>query len=259
MAGNLSGRVALVIQYDGSKYAGWQYQANAVTVQEKVEQALADLFQQPLPVRAASRTDAGVHARGQVAAVDLPRPFPRERLAAALNWHLPADIKVARGYPVPKDFDSRIWAQGKIYRYYICNRPQPPALGYSYCCHVGRLLDIPAMNRAAQHCLGTHDFASFQSAGSEVENTVRTIRHLFCFRRGESVVITCVGDGFLYKMVRTIVGTLINTGLGKQHPRQMKAIIDAASRSAAGPTATAKGLFLERVLYRPSLDSYGRL
>lgn len=256
MAGHLTGRVALVLEYEGTKYAGWQYQANADTVQNQMEQALKALFQEKVQIRGASRTDSGVHARGQVAAFDLPRPFPLGKLAGAINWHLPGDIKVVKAYQVPADFHPIVWATGKIYTYSICNRPQPSALGSRFLWHQPKPLDLGAMNNAARHCLGTHDFASFQAAGSEVVNTVRTIRHLYCRRRGDLLTITCIGDGFLYNMVRIITGTLIEAGLGRLNPSGMTEIIAARTREAAGPTAPAQGLVLERVLYRPSLDSY---
>jgi len=191
--------------------------------------------------------------------VDLPLSFPAEKLAPALNWHLPEDIKVTNVYPVPRDFNPQTWAQGKIYRYFIYNHNQSQAIGRRYSWHVPKPLDITVMNEAAMNFIGTYDFASFQAAGSEVEHTLRTIRHLFCNKQGRMVTITCVGGGFLYNMVRIIVGTLVDTGLGKRQPHQMKAIINARNRKVAGPTAPAKGLFLERVLYRPSLDSYRRL
>jgi tRNA pseudouridine38-40 synthase len=189
----------------------------------------------------------------------LPYPFPHEKLASAINWHLPKDIRVVKAYQVPGDFHPQTWSKGKIYRYFIYNRNQPTALGRQYCWHIPKALDLTAMNKAAAHCLGRQNFASFQSARSDLEDTVRTVRHLYCHSQDSKVSITCVGDGFLHNMVRIIVGTLVEVGLGRQHPDQVKLTIAARNRRAAGPTAPAKGLFLERVLYRPSLDSYSRL
>ncbi|MGI6365886.1 MAG: tRNA pseudouridine(38-40) synthase TruA [Bacillota bacterium] len=259
MAGTLTDRVALILEYDGTEYSGWQYQINADTVQAQVEKALYGLFGQEIRVMGASRTDSGVHARGQVAALNLPRPFPRHKLAAALNWRLPADIRVLEAYPVPRDFNPRTWAKGKIYRYFIYNRNPQPALASHYYWSLPYNLDTAAMNSGARHLIGCHDFSSFQAAGSPVEDTRRTIRHLFCWRRGNLVTITCVGDGFLYNMVRIIVGSLVEIGLGRQEPQWARQALEARNRDAAGPTAPAQGLFLERVLYRPSLDSYRRL
>lgn len=256
MAGNIIGNVALILEYDGTAYAGWQYQENADTVQRQVEKASQQLFGANVSVRGASRTDAGVHARGQVAALNLPRPFPREKLPSALNWHLPQDIRVTAAFSVPGNFNPVTWAAGKIYNYYIFQRRQPPAMGGKYCWHIPRELDLAAMNSAARFCIGTQDFASFQAAGSSVANTIRTLRHLFCRRRGDWLIITCVGNGFLYNMVRILTGTLVECGLGKLSPGQMPSIIASRDRQTAGPTAPAGGLFLERVLYRPSLDSY---
>lgn len=259
MAENLTANVALTIEYDGAAYAGWQFQTNAVTVQQRLEQACQHLFGTPLSLRGASRTDAGVHARGQVAAFVLPRTFAVEDLPGALNWRLPQDIRVIGAVVVPENFNPVTWATGKIYRYYIFQRRYPPALGSKYCWHIPKQLDLTAMNSAARHCLGVHDFASFQAAGSTVVDTRRTIRRLFCCQRGNWLVITCVGDGFLYNMVRILVGTLVESGLGKRLPGQMPATLAAQDRSAAGLTAPAQGLCLEKVLYRPSLDSYRRL
>lgn len=259
MAGNIEGRVALVLEYDGTRYSGWQYQINADTVQAQVEKALHGLFGREIRVVGASRTDSGVHARGQVAALNLPRPFPRHKLAAALNWRLPADIRILEAHPVPQEFNPRTWAVGKIYRYFIYNRNPNPALAPQYYWSLPMNLDTAAMNSGASHLIGRHDFASFQAAGSPVEDTRRTIRHLFCRRRGSIITITCVGDGFLYNMVRIIVGTLVEIGLSRQQPQWARQVLEARNREAAGPTAPAQGLFLERVLYRPSLDSYRRL
>ncbi|HBI56226.1 MAG TPA: tRNA pseudouridine(38-40) synthase TruA [Firmicutes bacterium] len=256
MAGNLIGNTALILEYDGAAYAGWQYQINADTVQQQVERACQRLFGVAVSVRGASRTDAGVHARGQVAAIVLPRPFPQEKLPSALNWHLPQDIRVKTTFSVPGNFNPVTWAAGKIYNYYIFQRRQALAIGDKYCWHIPRELDMAAMNSASRFCLGTHDFASFQAAGSSVVDTQRTLRHFFCRRRGNLIIITCIGDGFLYNMVRILVGTLVEVGLGKLPPDMMQSIVSACHRPAAGPTAPARGLFLERVLYRPSLDSY---
>lgn len=258
MAGNLKGRVALVIEYDGTNYAGWQYQENAISIQQQIQLGLEGLFKQPLVIRGSSRTDSGVHSRGQVGSIDLPGAFPQEKLAAAINWYLPRDIRIVKAYQVPEDFNPRTWSKTKIYRYYIFNRNQATALGRQYSWQMPKPLNIAAMNQAAAHCLGTHDFASFQAAGSQVEHTIRTIRHLTCHKQGDMVTVTCVGNGFLYNMVRIIVGTLVQVGLGKQ-PDHLKLALEARKREAAGPTAPANGLFLERVLYRPSLDSYRRL
>jgi tRNA pseudouridine38-40 synthase len=258
MAESLS-KIALTLEYDGTAYAGWQYQENADTVQRQIERACKNLFGETVRVRGASRTDAGVHARGQVAAFDLPRPFSADKLPSALNWHLPGDIRVSKACLVPGDFNPVTWTRGKIYSYYIFHRRQAPAIGGRYSWHISRELDLTAMNRAASYLLGTHDFASFQAAGSAVVNTVRTLRHLFCSKHKDWLVITCIGDGFLYNMVRIVAGTLVEFGMGKYPPEHMGTIISARDRCAAGPTAPARGLFLQRVLYRPSLDSYQRL
>lgn len=259
MAGYLRGNTAILLGYDGTSYAGWQYQTNANTVQAELEKACSELLAGEIRARGASRTDAGVHARGQVASLQLPRPFPTAKLAAAINWNLPPSIRVTAAYQVPADFEPVSWATGKIYRYYVFLRRQPTPIGAKYSWHIPKPLDIQAINREARSVIGSHDFASFQAAGSPVVDTTRNLRHLFCRRRGDWLVFYCVGDGFLYNMVRILIGTLVEFGLGKRLPGEMAAIIRAQDRQAAGATAPAKGLFLEKVLYRPSLDSYSRL
>ena len=258
MAENIEGRIALVLEYDGAHYSGWQYQVNADTIQAQVEKALHGLFGQAIRVTGASRTDAGVHARGQVATLDLPRPFPGQKLVPALNWYLPPDIRVVKVYAVANDFNPRTGATGKIYRYYLYTRGVSPALFSQFCWHLPRRLDIDAMNRGSSHLIGHHDFASFQAAGSSAQDTRRSIRHLFCRRRGPIITMTCVGDGFLYNMVRIIVGSLVEIGMGKQAPSWLERVLMARDRHLAGPTAPAQGLVLERVLYRPPLGSWGR-
>lgn len=259
MAGYLRGNTAILLEYDGTVYSGWQYQANANSVQEELERACSRLLASEIRVRGASRTDAGVHARGQVASLILSRPFPTIKLAPAINWNLPPDIRVTAAYEMPEDFEPVSWATGKIYCYYVYSRYQPTPIGAKYSWHIPKPLDTIAINREARLAIGTHDFASFQAAGSPVANTTRTLSHLFCKRRGDWLVFYCVGNGFLYNMVRILVGTLIEFGMGKRLPGEMREIIQARDRQAAGSTAPAKGLFLERVLYRPSLDSYSRL
>lgn len=259
MAENIGGMIALLLEYDGGSYGGWQYQENSPTVQGELEKACRWLYPAPVRLRGASRTDAGVHARGQVAILPPPPSLPPEKLPGALNWHLPPDIRVVRAYAVPGNFHPVTWARGKIYRYFIRLGRPAPAIGAGYCWTLPGELDGAAMNLAAAACIGRKDFASFQGAGSPVRDTTRTLRHLYCRRRGDWLAITCVGDGFLYNMVRILVGTLVEVGRGKLRPLELEAILAARDRVAAGPTAPARGLFLEKVLYRPSLDSYTRL
>lgn len=258
MAGDLRRR-ALVLEYRGTNYGGFQFQENADTIQNQLEQAAQALFKQPIRIKGASRTDSGVHARGQVAAFDLPASFPEEKLVPALNHYLPRDIRVSKSYPVPDNFNPQKWAKGKIYRYFIFNRPQASALFQDYTWHVPKPLDTKLMNQGAKLIRGTHDFACFQAAGSPITDTVRTLWHLNCQRKGDQVIITCAGDGFLYNMVRIITGTLVEVGMGKRKPEQIKDVIHQKDRKLAGETAPASGLFLERVLYRPSLDTYRHL
>ncbi|MTI94198.1 MAG: tRNA pseudouridine(38-40) synthase TruA [Firmicutes bacterium] len=253
------GRCALILEYDGSRYSGYQFQLNGDSVQARLEAALATIMGASVSTKAASRTDAGVHARGQVVAFDRSRPFPVERLAAALNGNLPRDIRVVRAIEVPEDFHPQYAAKGKIYRYFFFNRSHAPAIAANYCWHIPKPLDLQAMNAAAACLRGRHDFQAFQAAGSAVASTVRTLQHIWSQRRGHWVVMTVYGDGFLYNMVRIIAGTIAECGLSKRSAPEVAAALAARDRKLTGPTAPAAGLFLERVIYRPSLDRLAQL
>lgn len=239
----------LVFSYDGTAYHGFQYQNNALTVQEVLEDSLTKLFRQGIKVEVAGRTDAGVHARAQVVTFFAPPLLPPERLPLASRGLLPGDIVVLGAKEVAVDFNARRSALAKIYSYTIDSGKFPDVFKRNYAWHLPCQLDLGAMKKAASYLVGKQDFKAFQAAGSKVESTVRTLFTLDLVRRDRFIIITYKGDGFLYKMVRNITGTLVNVGRQKTHPRQLQEILESKNRAEAGETAPARGLCLEKVLY----------
>ncbi len=239
----------LVISYDGTAYHGFQYQENAFTVQEALEKALYKLYGEMIRVGASGRTDAGVHARGQVISYRASERIPGERLRQALSGVLPRDIVVLEAAKADDSFLSRKDAKGKIYTYAIDNGPCPDVFTRNFAWHLPCLLDLEKMRAAAELFLGEHDFQAFQAAGSPVKTTVRTIYSLTVTRKNHFIILRFEGNGFLYKMVRRITGTLVKAGLGKREPGEVQAALTWGQRCYAGPTAPARGLCLEKVLY----------
>jgi len=240
----------IVLSYDGTGYHGFQFQRNALTIQAILERSLEKLYGKKIKVRAAGRTDAGVHAKGQVANFFAPASISEERLPLALNSLLPKDIVVLGAGAVADDFDARKSSVAKIYTYTIDNGPFADVFIRNYAWHIPRPLDLEAMKRAASFLLGKHDFKAFQGAGSSVEDTVRVLYALDIERLGsKTIVITCRGNGFLYKMVRNITGTLVEVGLLRRLPQEIPEILERKDRRKAGITAPARGLCLEAVLY----------
>ena len=239
----------LRLAYDGTAYHGFQIQANAPTVQLCLEQALAVLYGSTIRVEAAGRTDAGVHARGQVVNFSAPALVPESRLPFALNGLLPEDIVVAAARQVEEDFSARRDARAKVYAYTIDNGPFPDVLQRRYAWHVARPLDLTGMQKAAARLRGRHDFRAFQAAGSCVKTTVRTLYGLRLTGRRQFIYLMFKGDGFLYKMVRNITGTLVEVGLGRLDPADVEYILQQGCRGSAGATAPARGLCLEKVIY----------
>jgi tRNA pseudouridine38-40 synthase len=241
----------LVLEYDGTDFAGWQVQAGEQrTVQGCLQAALSRVTGQSPRVTGSGRTDAGVHARGQVASVALETRLDAGALLRALNGVLPADVAVVEAAEAPAGFDARRDACSKLYVYSIWNAPHPSPLRARTHCWVPSALDLDAMAVAARAFSGRHDFSSFQAAGSDVKTTVRTISRLEV--KGESrgdIAIEVVGDGFLRHMVRNLAGTLIEVGRGRRAPDSMAAVLAARDRRRAGPTAPARGLALIRVGY----------
>lgn len=246
-------RVKMCLAYDGTQYAGWQIQTKqpwVKTVQGTVEQALRRITkEQSLKITAAGRTDAGVHARGQVIHFDTGSRIPIERFPLALNSVLPADIRCWDAEEVPREFHAQYSAKVKHYSYTIDQGPVPDVFLRNYAYHFPYRLDLAAMAEAAESLIGTHDFRSFCASGSSVKDFRRTIFDLKIEQSGPIIYVNIAGDGFLYNMVRIIVGTLLEIGQGKIPASQMKHIIEAQDRTLAGPTAPAQGLCLERVIY----------
>ena len=237
--------------YDGTGYSGWQYQDNAVGVQQVVEEALAYLEGGPVRVFGSSRTDAGVHAKGFVAHFHLTKPIPPRNLVRAMNSRLPDAVRILRASYAPEGFDARLSAKGKEYRYHVYQAEiMPPHLApYWTFCH--RPLDLAAMRRAASFFVGRHDFVSFAAnPDRELESTVRTVFSFDVRKAGPRYTFVVRGDGFLYKQVRSMAGFLISVGKGGERPEAVKELLDAAApRTARVETAPARGLFLWKVFY----------
>lgn len=238
-----------MLEYDGTAYHGWQRQPNGLSVQEVVEGALARLTGEDLRVVAAGRTDAGVHALAQVAAFTTRSSVPAERFRAALNSLLPADIRVRDSRRVAASFHPQFEARGKTYRYFILNRPEASALLRNRCWHIRPPLDLDAMRAGAAHLLGRHDFSSFRSSSCCAAQPVRELTLLAVERAGGLVELTAEGDGFLKNMVRNIVGTLADVGLGTLPTDRVADILAGRDRRLAGRCAPPWGLYLAEVRY----------
>jgi tRNA pseudouridine38-40 synthase len=243
----------LTIAYDGSNYEGWQVQKTGTGVQQKVEEALAKLFPSHPRVHSSSRTDTGVHALGMVAHFEVApeeRKMPPRKLALALNAWLPPDVRVLAAARARGEFHARFDAAGKQYRYFVWNHPAMNPLLRHTAWHVSRPLDLAAMRRAAPLFVGKHDFQSFAAnPGYTKESTVRTLSRCDLKRQGRQLTFLIEGDGFLYKMCRGIVGTLVQVGLGKFPATAIKPMLAKKDRRVAGVTAPAHGLVLWKVYY----------
>ena len=240
----------LTIQYDGSRYDGWQRQGNtANTIQGKLEGVLSQLAEASVDVQGAGRTDAGVHALGQVASVRLPDGHTPTQVMDYLNRYLPEDIAVTAVEHAPERFHARLWAKGKVYRYQLRLGSVPDVFHRKYQYRLEESLDLSAMEMAAALLTGAHDFRSFCADRRFRKSTVRTLSAISLDRDGADLSLTFRGDGFLYHMVRILTGTLLEVGLGKRPPEDIPAILAAKDRSAAGFTAPAQGLVLVEVLY----------
>lgn len=242
-------RVKLVIGYDGTNYCGWQIQINGITVEEVINRELSRLLGEDIAVIGASRTDSGVHALGNVAVFDTCTKIPAEKISFALNQRLPEDITIQNSEEVPLDFHPRYCNSTKTYEYKILNRRFDIPVLRLYSHFVYMPLNVDRMRSAADYLVGEHDFKSFCSARTQVKDTVRTIYSLEVSKRDEMICIRISGNGFLYNMVRIIVGTLIKVGLGVYPPEHVKEILELCDRNAAGPKAPAKGLTLIGIEY----------
>ena len=242
-------RIKLTIAYDGTNYCGWQIQPNGITIEEILNKALSKMTGEEILVVGASRTDSGVHAMGNVAVFDTETTIPAEKIAVALNQRLPDDIVITKSEEVPLDFHPRYCNCSKTYEYHIINTriPIPTKRLTNY--FVSYVLDIDKMRQAASYLVGEHDFVSFCNVRTDVENTVRTITALDILTNGNEITIRITGNGFLYNMVRIIVGTLVRVGRGFYEPEKVKEILEAKDRKAAGVTAPAHGLMLVEIKY----------
>ena len=240
-------RIMLTVAYDGTNYHGWQYQNNGKTIEGELNKALSSLLQKNIEVIGASRTDAGVHAMCNAAVFDSDAGIPAEKYSYALNQMLPDEIRIRKSEEVPADFHPRKTDTVKTYEYRIdCEEfADPLKTRYAYFTYVP--LDASKMQEAAFHLIGTHDFKSFCSVNTTATTTVRTIYDIQVIRDGVNIVVRITGNGFLYNMVRIIVGTLMDVGRGKYTPDKVKDILEATDRTAAGPTVPACGLMLKEL------------
>jgi tRNA pseudouridine38-40 synthase len=249
--------IQITLEYEGTRYAGWQAQRGKLsrsdrTVQQVVEKALAEVLKEPVDLIGASRTDAGVHARGQSANFSYRGNFPPEKLQGALNARLPEDIAVTGCRQVGDDFHSRYAAAAKQYRYEVICRKVRPVLERDRAHWCPQPLDVPLMRAEASVLAGRHDFKAFEAsdaARSARRSSIRTVRSIRVSRRGERVALEITGSGFLHHMVRNIAGTLLDIGRGKLPPGSMRKILASRDRKKAGPTAPACGLTLVKVFY----------
>ncbi|MBS0154041.1 MAG: tRNA pseudouridine(38-40) synthase TruA [Nitrospira sp.] len=241
--------IKLTLEYDGTAYAGWQRQPDQPTIQAAVETAIFGVTQITVPVIGAGRTDAGVHALGQVASFRIDRDMTPRQWARALNAHLPESIVVRSVELMPDSFHARHSAKGKLYEYHILNRPERPAVERAYWWHIHQPLDDEAMSTAGNTFIGVHDFSSFQTQPTDNDDPICHLQRFTVVREGHRLRIEVYADRFLKQMIRSIVGTLLEIGLGKRRAESLTAILNARDRSTAGKTAPPQGLFLVRVDY----------
>lgn len=241
--------IKLIIEYDGTNYAGWQRQPNVMTIQEKIERAIEELTGEETQIFGSSRTDAGVHAKGFTANFYTSSKIVIEKFTGGINSKLPPDIVILHCFEVPEEFHSRYNSIGKMYSYSILNRRESVAVGRNYTYHHRKILDVESMKLAAQYFIGTHDFSAFKNLGSSAKTSVRTITKLDIIKNGDLIKVYIAADGFLYNMVRIIVGTLIRVGEGKIEPHEMINIIESKERAKAGKSVPPGGLCLEEVFY----------
>lgn len=242
-------RIKLTVAYDGTQYCGWQVQPNGITVQEVLNKALTELLGVQTRTIGASRTDTGVHARGNVAVFDTESRMPASRIAFALNTYLPEDIRVQKSQEISADFHPRFTSTVKTYEYKILNRTFPDPLRRLDSLFWYGPLDLEKMRRGAEYLEGTHDFRGFASSHLSAENTERTIYETKLWKEEDMIHFRITGNGFLYNMVRIIVGTLMEIGKGDYPPERVLEILEKKDRSLAGATARACGLTLLEIRY----------
>lgn len=241
--------IKLIIEYEGTNYCGWQIQKNALSIQQEIEGALYKLTGEKISLIGAGRTDAGVHAYGQVANFYSNSNIPADKFSYALNSILPKDIIIKQSNLVEASFHARFSAKGKRYKYLILNDLFPSAFFMDRVWHVSKTLDLESIIVASKHFIGEHDYRAFCSSGTSVKDFVRTIYDVLINKQDNIISLEIVGNGFLYNMVRIITGTLVQVGLGKISPDSLPEIIDSCDRERAGMTAPPDGLYLMEVLY----------
>jgi tRNA pseudouridine38-40 synthase len=243
-------RYRLTIEYDGTGLVGWQRQANGLSVQEILEGAVERFCGEAVTVWGSGRTDAGVHALGQVAHLDLPRDYPPETIRDAVNFHArPHAVMVLSAVPAAPDFDARRSARLRRYRYRILNRRAPPTLERGRVWHVGTPLDVPAMAGAAEVLVGRHDFTTFRDTDCQAKSPVKTLDRLAVRREGEEIWVEAEARSFLHHQVRNMVGSLKFIGIHRWTAGDLRAALEARDRRRGGPTAPPEGLYLVEVLY----------
>ena len=242
--------IKLVIEYDGSNYSGWQKQKHSMTIQQRIEETIFDITKQKIEVNGCSRTDAGVHARNFVANFIIDSSIPPEKFKYAMNSKLLKDIVIKNSCEVPMDFHARFQSKGKKYVYTILNREEPPTIDRGVVYHFNKKLDVDLMRSASKYFIGSHEFDSFyKKAGSSVKSTLRTIYYCDVTKVDDIIKIIVIGEGFLYNMVRIMAGTLVEVGIARIKPEDIKNIILAKDREKAGRSLPPQGLCLEEVLY----------
>lgn len=241
--------IKIIIEFDGSNFCGWQKQPKGRTVQQTVEKAINKATNEQIEINGSSRTDAGVHAKGMVANFFTNSTIPADKFREAINARLPEDVSIIKSEEVDENFHARYSSKGKTYSYTIINRYERLSLGHQYLYHYRYKLDMEKMNEACTYFVGKHDFSAFMSPGSSIKTTVRTIHDIHIQKNGDKIIIYVTGDGFLYNMVRIIVGTLLKIGNGKLEPEDIPQIIEEKNRKRAGMCVPPNGLVLEKVFY----------
>ncbi len=245
----MSRRIRLIVSYDGTNYVGWQLQDNGVSVQQRLNEAALAITGEEIQLHGSGRTDSGVHARAQVAHFDTNARMPADKFAIALNMRLPRDIRVLYSEEAPEDFHARFSAKNKTYRYTVQTGLHADVFSRLYALHVHTPLDVSRMQACAADALGEHDFQAFMSVGSKLTSTVRTITKSEWVQEGQFLTYEVSANGFLYNMVRILVGTMLEVGSGKLPQDAISRALKSGLRADAGATAPPQGLFLQRVQY----------
>jgi tRNA pseudouridine38-40 synthase len=245
----MSRRIRLIVSYDGTNYVGWQLQDNGVSVQQRLNETALAITGEEIQLHGSGRTDSGVHARAQVAHFDTNTRMPADKFAIALNMRLPRDIRVLYSEEAPEDFHARFSAKNKTYRYMVQTGLHADVFARHYALHIHTPLDVSRMQACAADALGEHDFQAFMSVGSKLTSTVRTITKSEWVQEGQFLTYEVSANGFLYNMVRILVGTMLEVGSGKLPQDAISRAIKSGLRADAGATAPPQGLFLQRVQY----------